>query len=122
MGWGAVQGHECTLRKLAIGDDAYLGSLIASEPANVVESRLDLKTHALVRIGALIAVDAPAPSYLEAVDAARKSDTSDQEIVGCLVAVLPELGDARAVSAAPKLGLALGYDVAAALEESLPEI
>ena len=54
MGWGAVQGHECTLRKLAIGDDAYLGSLIASEPANVVESRLDLKTHALVRIGALI--------------------------------------------------------------------
>ena len=71
-------------------------------------------------IGALIAVDAPAPSYLEAVEAARASGASDREIVGCLLAVLPELGAARAISAAPKLGLALGYDVAAALEESLP--
>jgi alkylhydroperoxidase/carboxymuconolactone decarboxylase family protein YurZ len=112
-----VQGHESTLRKLAIGDDAYLGKLLASEPANVVESRLDPKTHALVRIGALIAVDASAPSYREAVEAARASGTSDQEIVGCLLAVLPELGAARAISAAPKLGLAVGYDVAAALEE-----
>lgn len=115
-----MQEHECTLRKLAIGDDAYLGSLVASEPANVVESRLDPRTHALVRVGALIAVDATAPSYLEAVEAARASGASDEEITGCLVAVLPELGAARVISAAPKLGLALGYDVAAALEESLP--
>ena len=114
-----VQEHECTLRKLAIGDDAYLGRLVASEPANVFESRLDPRTHALVRIGALIAVDATPPSYLEAVEAARASGASDEEIVGCLVAVLPELGAARVISAAPKLGLALGYDVAAALEESL---
>ncbi len=115
-----MQGHESTLRKLAIGDDAYLGGLIASEAANLVESGLDPKTHALVRIGALVAVDAPAPSYLEAVDTARASGASDREIVGCLLAVLPELGATRAISAAPKLGLALGYDVAAALEESLP--
>jgi 4-carboxymuconolactone decarboxylase len=119
-GMRPVQGHECTLRRLAIGDDAYLRRVLASEPANVLESRLDPKTHALVRIGALIAVDAPAPSYLEAVEAARASGTPDEEIVGCLLAVLPELGAAPAISAAPKLGLALGYDVAAALEESLP--
>jgi 4-carboxymuconolactone decarboxylase len=115
-----VQEHESTLRKLAIGDDAYLGRLVASEPANVVESGLEPKTHALVRIGALIAVGAPAPAYLEAVEAARASGASDDEIVGCLLAVLPELGAAAAISAAPKLGLALGYDVAAALEASLP--
>lgn len=115
-----MQGYECTLRKLAIGDDAYLGRLMANEPANLAESGLDPKTHALVRIGALIAVDAPAPSYLEAVETARASGGSDREIVGCLLAVLPELGATRAISAAPKLGLALGYDVAAALEGSLP--
>jgi alkylhydroperoxidase/carboxymuconolactone decarboxylase family protein YurZ len=115
-----VQEYECTLRKLAIGDDAYLGRLMASEPANLVESGLDPKTHALVRIGALVAVDAPAPSYLEAVEAARASGASDREIVGCLLAVLPEVGSARAISAAPRLGLALGYDVAAALEGPLP--
>ena len=115
-----MQEHRCTLRRIAIGDDAYLGRMLASEQANVLESGLQPKTHALVRIGALIAVDAPAPAYLEAVEAARASGTSDDEIVGCLLAVLPELGSARAISAAPKLGLALGYDVAAALEEALP--
>ena len=35
-----------------------------------------------------------------------------------LVIGLPMVGAARVVSAAPKLGLALGYDVAAALEDA----
>ena len=38
------------------------------------------------------------------------------EIVGTLVAVMSLTGVPRTVSAAPKLGLALGYDVEAALE------
>jgi len=115
-----VERHTDTLRKLAIGDDAYVDAVLASETGNVAESGLDQKTHALVRLGALIAADAAAPSYLDAIDAARLSGTSEEELVGCLIAVLPELGAARVISAAPKLGLALGYDVAAALEEDSP--
>lgn len=113
-----MERYENTLRKLSIGDDAYFDEILASEPANVANSRLDPKTHALVRLGALIAADAAAPSYLDAIESARDSDASDEELVGCLVAVLPQLGAARVISAAPKLGLALGYDVAAALEDS----
>jgi 4-carboxymuconolactone decarboxylase len=41
---------------------------------------------------------------------------SYDEIVGTLIAVMPIVGVARVVSAAPNLGLALGYDVSAALE------
>jgi hypothetical protein len=41
-----------------------------------------------------------------------------KEECGCLLAVVPILGEPRVVSAAPKLGLALGYDVGAALEEA----
>jgi hypothetical protein len=37
-------------------------------------------------------------------------------MVGGLVAVAPTIGVARAVSGAPELALALGYDVDAALE------
>jgi 4-carboxymuconolactone decarboxylase len=107
-----VDAHECTLRKLAIGDDAFL------ERANAGDSALDRKANALVRLGALIAVDAAAPSYLDPIESARDAGTTDDELVGCLIAVLPTLGAARVISAAPKLGLALGYDVAAALEES----
>jgi 4-carboxymuconolactone decarboxylase len=106
------------LRRLAIGDDAYIAAALMSEAVNLSKSNLDRKSHALVRLGALIAVDAAAPSYLDAVESARKADTTDEELVGCLIAVLPTLGAARVISAAPKLSLALGYDVTAALEES----
>jgi hypothetical protein len=41
---------------------------------------------------------------------------SYDEIVGTLIAVIPIVGVARVVSAAPNLALALGYDVAEALE------
>jgi 4-carboxymuconolactone decarboxylase len=113
-----VDKHESTLRKLTIGDDAYIDSVLASHHANLSKSALDPKSHALVRLGALIAADAAPPSYLDALECARRHDTTDDELVGCLIAVLPELGAARVISAAPKLGLAIGYDVAVALEDS----
>jgi hypothetical protein len=37
-------------------------------------------------------------------------------MVGTLIALMPIVGVARVVSAAPNLALALGYDVAEALE------
>ena len=77
---------------------------------------LDCKTHALVRIGALVAVDAGTPSYLSAVEAALAAGATADEIVGALVAVTPIAGAPRVVAAAPRLGLALGYDVPEALE------
>jgi 4-carboxymuconolactone decarboxylase len=109
--------HEDTLRKLSIRDDAFVDAMLAHDNANVGASGLDRKTHALVRLGALVAIDAAPPSYMWTIEAARRCATTDDEIVGCLIAVLPAIGVARVVSAAPKLGLALGYDVEAALEE-----
>jgi alkylhydroperoxidase/carboxymuconolactone decarboxylase family protein YurZ len=111
-----VQAHERTLRKLAICDEVFVESLLGEKTAVVADSGLDLKTQALVRLGALISLGAVSPSYMSAVDAARGAGASTEEIVGTLIAVLPVLGPARIVSAAPELGLALGYDVAEALE------
>jgi alkylhydroperoxidase/carboxymuconolactone decarboxylase family protein YurZ len=108
--------HEDTLRKLSIRDDAYVDSILGDDAANVAASSLDGRTHTLVRLGALVALDAAPPSYLSTIEAARRSAVTDDEIVGCLVAVLPAVGVARVVSAAPKLALALGFDVEAALE------
>jgi 4-carboxymuconolactone decarboxylase len=107
------------LVKLAIRDDALIRkALVDEEDGRSPDCPLDPKAHALVRIGALIAVDAAEPSYLPAVEQARSAGATDEELVACLFAVLPALGVARVVSAAPKLGLALGYDVGAALEGS----
>jgi len=109
-------GHEVTLRRLTLRDDAYIDLLLADERLNEASSHLDARAHALVQVAALIAVDATPPAYMEAIDAARREHVSDDEIVGCLIAVMAAVGVARVVSAAPKLGLALGYDVDLALE------
>jgi 4-carboxymuconolactone decarboxylase len=114
--FAGVDNHETTLTKLAIADEAYYQALLSGETNNVAESHLDEKTHALVRLGALVAIDATAPGYMWAVEAARRRGASEDEIVGCLIAALPAVGVANAVAAAPKLALALGYDVTAALE------
>jgi alkylhydroperoxidase/carboxymuconolactone decarboxylase family protein YurZ len=111
-----VSDHEETLRKLAVRDDAYVDRLLSDGRASEAASALDRRTSALVQIGALIALDATPPSYMDAVEEARTHGASCDEIAGCLVAVLPTVGVARVVSAAPKLALALGYDVDAALE------
>ena len=107
---------EETLRKLAVRDDAYVDSLLADERISTAASQLDEKTHALVQVAALVAVDATPPCYMDAIESARRGGASSEEIAGCLVAVLPAVGVARVVSAAPKIALALGYDVDAALE------
>ena len=65
---------------------------------------------------ALIALDAAPPSYMSAVERGLEAGASYDEIVGTLIAVIPIVGIARVVSAAPNLALALGYDVAEALE------
>ena len=107
--------YRAILRKLALRDDAFVESILDRDEASEL-SGLDGKTWALVRLGALIAVDAAPASYLEAVDAARTAGATDDEIVGSLVSVVTLIGVPRAVSAAPKLSLAVGYDVDAGLE------
>jgi alkylhydroperoxidase/carboxymuconolactone decarboxylase family protein YurZ len=111
-----VQKHEITLCKIAIADDKYVEEVLSNDRANLTASTLDAKAHALVRLGALIAIDAEAPAYMWTLQAARRAGASDDELVGCLLAALPTVGVARIVSAAPKLGLAMGFDVASALE------
>jgi alkylhydroperoxidase/carboxymuconolactone decarboxylase family protein YurZ len=75
-----------------------------------------------VRIGVLATLDASAQSYVSCVEAARSHGATDEEIVGTLVAAMPVAGGAKVVSAAPRLALALGYDLEAALERPASSI
>ena len=111
-----MEDYKLTLRRLALRDDLFINGLLAEERASPVLSGLDCRAHALVRIATLIAVDAAPPSYMSAVSAGLDAGLSKKEIVGTLIAVMPTVGVARVVSAAPKLGLALGYDVSEAFE------
>ena len=111
--------YRATLRRLALRDDKYIDAVLAEEASAVAASAataLDPRAHALVRVGALIAADAAPPSYMSAVEDALAAGSTYEEIVDALIAVLPVVGAARVVSAAPNLALALGYDVGEALE------
>ena len=104
------------LRSLALSDDRFVASVLGMGQDTIEASGLDPKTHAMVRLAALLAVDAAPSSYNASAELALASGASVDEIVGILIAVAPTIGLGRVVSAAPDLGLALGYDVDAALE------
>lgn len=113
--------HQEILRRLAIGDTSFLDGVPPNRASLLAGSRLDPKTDAFARLGALVGLGASASGYQEHVDAAFAAGATVSEIVGVLLAVGPAVGQARVVAAAPALGLALGYDPEAALEALNPD-
>ena len=111
-----VSDFECILRKLTVGDDRYIESILVPDEGSAEAVGIDARAVALTRLGALISVGGEPPSYMSVVDEALAAGATVGEVVGTLIAVLPVVGSARVVAAAPSLGLALGYDVNAALE------
>jgi 4-carboxymuconolactone decarboxylase len=102
------------LRSLGLNDPRIAdGSLAAFGSDSLV---LDPRTLELVRLAALVAVGGAVPSYGAQADSAVSAGASAAEIVDVLVGVIPVVGLPCVVAAAPKLALALGYDLDEALE------
>ena len=74
-------------------------------------SSLDEQTLMLVRIAALVAVDAPPASYLLNLEAAGKVGVDEDQVHGVLTAIAPIVGTARVASAASKMVRALGLAI-----------
>ena len=70
---------------------------------SVAASSLDETALMLVRIAALVAVDAPVVSYLMNLDAASEVGIDAEKVRGVLAAVAPIVGTARVASAAGKI-------------------
>jgi 4-carboxymuconolactone decarboxylase len=100
------------LRRLALNDENVVRSAVGADLLPLSGGpELDAKTNALVRLAALMSIGAATSSCRAAVDVARAAGATDSEIVGVLVAVAPVVGGARVVGAAPRLALAIDYDV-----------
>ncbi len=108
--------HEDTLRSLSLNDETFIENIVSMQLDNIEASGLDPKTHALARLGALVALDAAPASYQWNVGMALAAGATVDEITGVLIAVAPTVGIAKVVSAAPELALAIGYDVESSLE------
>ena len=108
-----MSNYEETLRGLSANDETLMESLLKMQTHTSAASGLDPKTHALVEIAALIAVDAAPASFVRQVARARESGATTEEVLGVLVALAPTVGTARVVEAAPELAYALGIDLEA---------
>jgi alkylhydroperoxidase/carboxymuconolactone decarboxylase family protein YurZ len=93
-------------------DETPVLDLLTVMTASSLEaSSLDAETLMLVRIAALVAVDAPVASYLMNIAAAGESGVSGEQIQGVLAGVAPIVGTPRVVAAAAKIVEALGVAI-----------
>ena len=100
------------LRRLALNDENVVRAAVGADARSLIHGvHLDAKTGALVRLAALLSIGAATSSCRAAVECARAGGATEGEIVGVLVAVAPVVGGARVVDAAPRLALAIDYDV-----------
>jgi 4-carboxymuconolactone decarboxylase len=119
-----MAANEEQLRRLALHDEEGIESVLAinlnRDLGHGEPCRLGPKTHALVRLAAMLALGTAPVSYQWVVGAALDAGATADEIVGTLIAVAPICGIARVVQATPDVALAIGYDLDAAFEELDP--
>lgn len=110
---------EETLTAIAQGDAPVLETLAQMHLDTLDRSGLPEVTYHLVRIAALVAMDAAPVSYLVNLGIARDAGVSLEQLQGVLTAIAPIVGSARVTSAAGNAMRALGF--AEAVAESEPD-
>jgi 4-carboxymuconolactone decarboxylase len=108
-----VEEEERLLRRLALNDEESIGMVLTRSAESGEGGALVPKAALLVQLGALLALGAATASLKAAVRSATAAGATESEIVGVLIAIAPALGLARVVSIAPRLALAIGYEIEA---------
>ena len=99
------------LAGLTVGDLEFLEELLERREAEQQKTGLDARTFALVKVAALVALDAPPASYLWQVANALDAGATPADLLGVLRAVAPQVGGPRVVAAAPEIMVALGLEL-----------
>jgi 4-carboxymuconolactone decarboxylase len=107
MGSVAPETQE-TLAGISTGDMTMLDAALGMREAELASSGLDARTFSLVKIAALIALDAPPASYAWQVGNALDEGATPEDVLGVLRAIAPQVGGPRVIAAAPEIMLALG--------------
>jgi 4-carboxymuconolactone decarboxylase len=100
------------LNALAHGDPDLLAAGLEIRADWKARSGLDARSYALVKLAALIALDAPPASYVWQVANALEAGATPEDLIGVLIAIAPQVGGPKLVAAAPELMVALGLTLA----------
>ena len=109
----AVVGAEThqTLSGLSAGNIDVLEEAMGLRELNRAGSGLDARTFALVKLAALIALDAPPASYAWQIANAVEDGVTAEDFLGVLKAIAPQVGGPKVVAAAPEIMLAMGLAI-----------
>jgi 4-carboxymuconolactone decarboxylase len=129
----SATAREHLLRGLAAGDETFLRSVLAVSPSGVraaspppaaglppapaagpppaASAALPPATSALVVLAALLSANGSTTSLRWAVELADNAGVEREDIIAVLATVAAVVGSARVVAAAPRLALAIGYDI-----------
>jgi 4-carboxymuconolactone decarboxylase len=99
------------LAALAIGSAEVMANAVELRGLLREDSGLDPRSFALVKIAALVAMDAPPASYLWQVQVALEAGATPRDIIGVLAAVAPQVGLPRVIAAAPEIMIALDLEL-----------
>jgi len=99
------------LAALTMGDPDLLAAGLELRAEWKAKSGLDARGYALVKLAALIALDAPPASYLWQVSNALDAGATPEDLIGVLIAIAPQVGGPKVVAAAPELMVALGLSL-----------
>jgi alkylhydroperoxidase/carboxymuconolactone decarboxylase family protein YurZ len=105
----AATGEKLT--RFALSDPELLLAGLEARANWQETSGLDDRTYSLVKVAALIALDAPPASYVWQVGNAVAAGCTPAELLGVLIAIAPQVGGPRTVAAAPELMVALGLSL-----------
>ena len=114
---GPMVRFQETLRRLAMIDEGFVRDGAGLQLGLAGISALDPKTAALLQVAASVAIGSPAVCLEWSTGLALAAGAGEDEIADVLLAIAPVAGLGRVVAAAPEVAMALGYDIAAALEE-----
>ena len=106
-----------TLRRLAMFDEAFVKDQTGLGLGLAGAFALDDKTAALLQLAGAVAVGSPGVCLEWSTTRALAAGATDDEIADVLLAIAPVAGLGRVVCAAPDVATALGYDIAAALDD-----
>ncbi len=92
-------------------DSPILDLLAGMNLQGIEASSLDGEQLMLVRLAALVAIDAPPISYVLNMKMAGAVDIDAEQVQGMLAAIAPIVGSARIASAAGKMVRALALEI-----------
>jgi alkylhydroperoxidase/carboxymuconolactone decarboxylase family protein YurZ len=111
-----VFSGESLLRGLSANDERSARLVLAlrpesADPDGEFDPGLTPRVRTLVRLAALLALDASTTCLRWAVELASCAGADDEEIVRVLLTVGPDMGIPRVISSAHRLAQAIGYEL-----------